>query len=92
MHNASGSNKDAMFLKTIPGIGDFISLILVAKIDGVEKFSEPKQLKSYASLAPSVRNSADVVHHGHVTKRGKPDDAVDTGGICYHPCPICIRE
>ena len=81
-----------MLLKTIPGIGDFISLILAAEIDGVERFSEPKQLKSYASLAPSVRNSVNVVHHGHVTKRGKPDDAVGTGESCYHPCLICIRE
>ncbi len=92
VHNASCSNKDAMLLKTIPGIGDFISLILAAEIDGVERFSEPKQLKSYAGLAPSVRNSADVVHHGHITKRGKSDDAMGTGGSCYHTCPICIRE
>ncbi len=41
-----------MLLKTIPGIGDFISLILTAEIDGVERFSELKQFKSYVSLAP----------------------------------------
>ncbi|MDI1496088.1 MAG: Transposase [Cenarchaeum symbiont of Oopsacas minuta] len=51
-------------LKTIPGIADFTALTIASEI---ERFSDPEKLKSYAGLAPSVRNSADVVHHGHIT-------------------------
>ena len=59
-----------MLHNTIPGIGDFISFILAAEIDGIERFSESKRLKSYAGLTTQVRNSADMVHHGHITERG----------------------
>ena len=62
--------KDAVLHKTIPGIGDFISFILAAEIDGIGRFSESKRLKSYAGLTTQVRNSADMVHHGHITERG----------------------
>ncbi|MDI1495688.1 MAG: Transposase [Cenarchaeum symbiont of Oopsacas minuta] len=54
-------------LKTIPGIADFTALTIASEIDSIERFSDPEKLKSYAGLVPSVRNSADVVHHGHIT-------------------------
>ncbi|MDI1496024.1 MAG: Transposase [Cenarchaeum symbiont of Oopsacas minuta] len=44
----------------VPGIADFTALTIASKI---ERFSDPEKLKSYAVLVPSVRNSADVVHH-----------------------------
>ncbi|MDI1496303.1 MAG: Transposase [Cenarchaeum symbiont of Oopsacas minuta] len=45
-------------------------MTIASEIDSIERFSDPEKLKSYAGLVPSVRNSADVVHHGHITKRG----------------------
>ena len=36
----------------------------------VERFPDSASLVSYFGLAPSVRNSADVTHHGRITKKG----------------------
>ena len=60
----------AMLLKSIPGIGNFSALVISSMVGDIERFNSPQNLISYAGLAPSVRNSANVVHHGRITKRG----------------------
>ena len=61
---------NAMLLKSIPGIGNFSALVISSMVGDIERFNSPQNLISYAGLAPSVRNSANVVHHGRITKRG----------------------
>ena len=64
------SNPDAMLIKTIPGIGDYSALVIASEIAGIERFNDSHKLCSYAGVVPSVRNSANTVHHGSITKRG----------------------
>ena len=61
---------DALPLLSIKGIGNCPALTLAASIDGISRFPDSRRLCSYAGVVPSVRNSADTVHHGRITKRG----------------------
>ncbi len=64
------TNSDAMLLKTIPGVGDYTALVIASEIGGISRFNDSHKLAAYAGVAPSVRNSADTIHHGRITKKG----------------------
>ncbi len=57
-------------LKSMPGVGRLIALILLAEIGDISRFHSPKALCSWAGLTPRVHNSDAVVQHGHITKEG----------------------
>jgi len=57
-------------LKSMPGVGRLIALILLAEIGDISRFHSPKSLCSWAGLTPRVHNSDAVVQHGHITKEG----------------------
>ncbi|WP_026811331.1 IS110 family RNA-guided transposase [Arenibacter latericius] len=48
-------------LKTIPGIGNKTSLMLVVLTDGFERFTSGSELCSYAGLTPIIRQSGSSV-------------------------------
>ena len=70
IHAAVDASKEAQLPQTIPGVGEYTALVLSSAIDNVERFPDSASLVSYFGLAPSVRNSADVTHHGRITKKG----------------------
>ena len=47
----------AQLLQTIPGIGPYRSLVLVAEITPIERFASPDKLVSFAGLAPTTSDS-----------------------------------
>jgi transposase len=57
-------------VKTIPGMGDFFSLLLVNEIDDIKRFRDAKKLAAYAGLVPSTYSSGGKTFHGHITKQG----------------------
>jgi len=57
-------------LKSMPGVGRLIALILLAEIGDISRFHSPKALCSWAGLTPRVHSSDAVVQHGHITKEG----------------------
>ena len=63
-------NPNALLLKTIPGVGNFTALTVASMIGDIGRFNSPEALCAYAGVVPSVRGSADTVHHGHITKNG----------------------
>ena len=63
-------DEEAGLLTTIPGVGYYIALLLVAEIGDVERFPSPEKLCSYAGLVPSVRRSGNSTIHGSITKEG----------------------
>jgi transposase len=63
-------NRDAQLLMTIPGIGSYSALLLIAEIGDITRFRDSHKLCAYAGLAPSTRQSGQVVHQGHITKTG----------------------
>ena len=61
---------DAKLLATIPGIGGTIATLLSIEIDGIEHFSSPSKLCSYAGLVPSTHSSRGKTYHGEITSEG----------------------
>jgi len=53
-------------LKSIPGIGAFISMLLVAEIDDLSRFPRVEKLHAYAGLIPTTHASGGKVRHGRV--------------------------
>ena len=53
-------------LHTIPGVGLFGALFLVAEIGAIERFGSSHQLAAYAGLVPSTRSSGGKTTHGNV--------------------------
>ena len=63
-------DKDAQILTTIPGIGITLATLISTEIDGIERFSSPSKLCSYAGLVPSTRSSGGKTYHGRLTSEG----------------------
>ena len=61
---------DARLLMTILGVGEYTTLVISSAIGGAGRFADSHSLVAYFGLAPTVRNSADKVHHGRITKKG----------------------
>ena len=49
-------------LRTIPGVGEFSSLMILGEIGDIKRFKKPKSLVSYAGLCPGVHQSADTCY------------------------------
>lgn len=60
----------AQALQTLPGIGAFIALLLVAEIGDLRRFPSAKHLVSYMGLAPSLYASGERRWTGQITKQG----------------------
>ena len=63
-------NEYAQILMSIPGVGKFTALAIASEIDDISRFQDPDKLVAYIGLAPSVRNSAGITHHGRITHEG----------------------
>lgn len=63
-------SRDVGLLMSIPGVDFYAALLIVSEIGDVRRFRDADALCAYAGLVPSVRQSADVVAHGRITKRG----------------------
>lgn len=57
-------------VKTIPGMGEFFSLLVVNEIDDIKRFRDAKKLAAYAGLVPSTYSSGGKTFYGHITKQG----------------------
>jgi transposase len=65
-------NPDVQLLKSVPGIGDLVGLVVVAELGNVERFRRTNQVVAYAGLAPRVHYSANKGWTGSITKQGPP--------------------
>ena len=57
-------------LTTLPGVGQFTALVMLAEIGGISRFGSARKLASWAGLTPTVRGSDLHVRHGHISKQG----------------------
>lgn len=60
----------ARFLQTVPGIGPYAAMVILAEIGAVERFGNKRALASYAGLTPVVRESAGKRKRGGITHQG----------------------
>lgn len=65
----------AGWLQTVPGIGAYAAMVILAEVGDIARFDNKRALASYAGLTPSVRESAGkqrrggIGHHGSGTLR-----------------------
>jgi transposase len=57
-------------LTTLPGVGEFTALVMLAEIGDISRFPSARKLASWAGLTPTVRGSDLTVRHGHISKQG----------------------
>ena len=55
-------------LKTLPGVGDILALVIGTEIGLIERFARAEQLASYAGTVPAVKSSGGNVRYGHTPK------------------------
>ena len=60
----------ARWLMTIPGIGEYSAMMLLAEIGDIGRFRDQEALCSYAGLVPRVRVSAGKAARGGITRQG----------------------
>jgi transposase len=58
------------WLRSLPGVGRLLAVVILAEIDRIERFATPEKLASYAGLVPSTYASGGRVFHGRLTKQG----------------------
>jgi transposase len=67
---AAEQSAEARWLATIPGIGPYLAMVIVAEIGDIARFHDKKSLCNYAGLVPRVRESAGQRHYGGLTYQG----------------------
>lgn len=53
-------------LRTIPGIGFILAVVIATEIGDIERFNGPEKLASYAGTVPRVKSSGGKVFYGPV--------------------------
>ena len=91
MYAAVKTSQDAMLINSIPGIGNYSALVIASEIADIERFNDSHKLCAYAGVVPSVRNSADTIHHGSITKRGSMTLRWVLR-VHAHPCNTCQKQ
>ena len=62
----------AQLLESIPGVGRLVAVTILVETGELTRFANSNQLGAYAGLTPRVSQSADTIHHGHISKMGPP--------------------
>ncbi|MGH7517121.1 MAG: IS110 family transposase [Gemmatimonadales bacterium] len=60
----------AQLLQSVPGIGPFGALLLLAELGTITRFRSSHELTAYAGLVPSTRSSGGKTAHGSVGPAG----------------------
>jgi transposase len=62
--------KPAALLQTMPGVGVITSLMVLGELGDITRFRGRAAVANYAGLTPTMRDSADTFHRGHITRQG----------------------
>lgn len=70
LRSLADDREEARLLMSIPGIGYFAALAILAEIGDVHRFPNPEKLCSYAGLVPSLHQSGNTRRMGRITGEG----------------------
>ena len=70
LHQHARGDPRVTVLRTLPGVGEFTALVMVAEIGDISRFGSARKLASWAGLTPTVRGSDLKVRHGNISKQG----------------------
>jgi transposase len=63
-------DKQAQLLTTIPGIGVITAHIILSEAGDINRFSNHHKFARYIGIVPSLHQSGQILHSGHITKQG----------------------
>jgi len=66
----SAGDEAVSWLFSLPGIGEFLSVLIRYEVDNIERFRSAKKFTGYTGLVPSTYASGNRMVHGRLTKRG----------------------
>lgn len=66
------ASEEAQWLDSMPGIGPFTALLILAEIGDIRRFPDGAHLASFAGLVPSVHSSGGRTRYGRLTRQGSP--------------------
>jgi len=64
------NSEQARSISTIPGFGNFFSVLVATEIADIQRFSSPAKLHSYAGVIPTTHASGGKVYHGRLALQG----------------------
>jgi transposase len=70
LHVCAKADPRVKVLRTLPGVGEFTALVMLAEIGDISRFGSARKLASQSGLTPTVRGSDLTVRHGHISKQG----------------------
>jgi transposase len=70
LHARAEADPRVKVLRTLPGVGEFTALVMLAGIGDISRFGSARKLASWAGLTPTVRGSDLTVRHGHISEQG----------------------
>jgi len=74
LHEMLDEDETVQLLMTVPGIGFINASTIASYTRDMERFGgDFKRFSSYLGIVPSVHNSNNTVHLGHITKHGPQD-------------------
>jgi transposase len=63
------SSEPLRLLKTLPGIGDTLAIVIGQEIGTIKRFARAEQFASYAGVVPKVSASGGKFHYGRMRKQ-----------------------
>jgi transposase len=66
-------DKRIELLKSIPGIGELSSRVLLAAIDDAKRFDGKKAIANYGALTPTIYQSGSVTRLGRINRDGRQE-------------------
>ncbi len=66
----AAADEAVRWLASLPGIGDFLSVLIRYEVEDINRFGEAKKFASYTGLVPSTYASGERMIHGRLTKQG----------------------
>ncbi len=70
--NTVKATPDAQLLMSIPGVGEFSALVILAELGNISRFKRSAQVANFAGLTPSISQSGETKRTGRITKVGSP--------------------
>lgn len=72
IRSIAGESQEAKWLMSIPGVGYFSAIAVLAEIGDVSRFTDGEKLCAYAGLVPSSHESGEFSARGRITHQGSP--------------------
>jgi len=70
-------SREAQFIRTIPGLGKYLSVLVAVEIADLTRFTDAAHLHAYAGVIPSIHSSGDRTRPASSTARRRgirPED------------------